>query len=242
MRPKEFFNLFGQSLKEMLKNPIVVIPGLVLWAFLFGFSKLSFVVNHRLQNTITITSWLGFFFLVSLCAMSFVFSGLIGMSKKGVKEKIGSRDFFKSAGKHGLRNFIVLLFLSAVSALIGQIAYYGAFYIGRFLKLGVTPALAVFILIYLAGLLGVLIFFSFSNFCLVVNDLGIIKGVRSSIKLVKKEYLAALSMSVILFVVLFLFNKISGKIAEIVEYGVLLPYFAIVLTRFVIEIEKKHKV
>ena len=71
-------------------------------------------------------------------------------------------------------------------------------------------------------------------------DLKLKEGIMRSIKLVKKEYPATLMMSVILFVAFYISKNIPGKIGEILEFTVILPFFVIILTRFVMVFEKSQ--
>ena len=123
--------------------------------------------------------------------------------------------------------------------LISQAATRGAFYIGKSFNLAINSAQVIFVLIYFIGLVGLLIFVTFASPLLIIKDLKFKDSIKSSIKLVKKEYLATLGLSTILFILFFLINKIPGIIGEILEYAVIVPYLSIILTRFVIISEDK---
>ncbi len=239
MKLKEFFNIISRGFNDLFRNPSLIIPGLLLWIFIYLFSRLSVVVNHILYTTSSLIAWLVFFSLVSLSAMAFVFSGLIKLSKEIIhKKKVSPRDFFSNGKRFWFGNFSILLFILVVGIVIWAIANYGGIYIGKLLGLEVNAALLLYILIYFAGLIGILIFLTFSNVCLVVENLNFSGAVKKSIKLVKKEYPATLALNVLIFVVLFLLNKINGIWIDLIEYTLLIPLFVLILTRFVLHCEK----
>ncbi len=268
---KEFFNIIKKGFNDLFRNPLLIIPGLLLWLFIYLFSRLSVVVNHILYTTSSLIAWLVFFSFVSLIAMAFVFSGLIKISKEIIensgnrikffpefsngqfskinnvtkriahihKKKINARDFFSNGKRFWFRSFLILLFLLFVGIVIWAIANYGGIYAGKLLDLEVNAATLLYILIYFAGLVGILIFLTFSNVCLVVGNLNFREAVKKSIKLVKKEYLAALALNVLIFVILFLLNKVNGIWIDLIEYALLIPLFVLILTRFVLHIETR---
>ena len=77
MRVKEFFSIIIRGFNDLFRNPLLIIPGLLLWGVIYLFSKISVVINHNLNNTSYLIAWLVLFSLVSLSVMSFVFSGLL---------------------------------------------------------------------------------------------------------------------------------------------------------------------
>ena len=239
MRIKEFFYIISRGFNDLFKNPLLIISGLLLWVFIFLFSKISVIVNHNLNNASSLLAWLVFFSLVSLAVMSFVFSGLIKISKEIINKKRAiTRNFFSGGRRFWFRNLLILLFIVIIGIVIWAIANYGGIYIGKLFNLEVNAALLLYILIYFAGLVGILIFLTFSNVCLVVYSLNFKEAVKKSIRLVKKEYLATLALNVLIFVILFLLNKVNGIWIDLIEYALLIPLFILILTRFVIHIEK----
>jgi len=239
MKPGKFFGMFEKGFGDLWKNPLVIIPGVMLGVFFSVLSELGWNYAYGLSTTTGNVVYTILVALVSLFAMGYIFSGLIGMSKKIVEgKKAVWKDFSSNAGKFWFRNFVVLLVIAVVSIVIERVAFYGAFFIGRIFDLGVGAAQFVFILIYFIGLIGVLIFLTFSSFYLVLEGLIIVGSMRKSVRLVKKEYLATLSLIVILFVVLFLLNSVSGFFGDILEYAFFVPLLALVLVRFVLNKDK----
>lgn len=233
MDTKKFFSLFKEGVNDFYRNPRVLISGLVLWGFVFLISRGAARVGQTQQTVFGAYGIFVFIILVLLSVLSFIFSGLIGMSKEIVQKK-KKRGFFSYSNKFWLRNLLILAVIIVISVLIGRVAHYGAFFIGRIFSLGLGMAQFVFVLIYFIGLIGVLIWFTFSNFLLVFEDLSVIGGIKRSFSFVKKDYLGVLALNVVFFVLVFLLDRIPGFFGELVEYLILLPYAALVLSRFVL--------
>lgn len=232
MNTNEFFETFGESLKHFSRNLSMIIPGLILWGILVGFSKISEKMNYRFTTSISLTLWIVFFSLVTLAVMSLFFSGLIGMS---IKKKSGLIDFLNYGNKFWTRNFFVMVIIVVIGILIDRAAFYGAFFIGKFLNFGTYPAQGLFLLIYLIGVAGFLIFFTFSSFFLVTCDLKVRESLRKSFAFVKKNYPYVVVLSLILFIVYYFANLIPSPYGEAFEYGILVPYLAILMTKFVMK-------
>jgi len=234
MKVQKFVGLFREGSERLIRNPVIAIPGLVLWAILLGISKISVKVNYNLSNSISLTAWVILIALVTYLFMAFTFAGIIGMGHKAFKGRVKIADFIESAKKFGLKNYSIILIIIVLSILIGRIAFYGATYIGRAFNLGLGAAEAVFILIYFAGLIGILIFFTFSSFFLVIDNLSVKESIRRSFRLVKREYPSTVALSLVLFVLAYLVRRIPTDVGGIVEYGLAIPFFALVLVGFVL--------
>lgn len=237
METKKFFELFGNSAKRILKNPIFIVPGILLWTAITLFSRFSVFVNQNLSNSIHLTISVIMFWIIMLAIMSFVFSGLIAMASLKKKAKIG--EFFRYGKKFWFKNFWIMLIIALLGMLIGRIADKGAFLLGTKYEFNLLKAQIVFFLIYAGGLIGVLIFFTFASFYLVSFNLTIIESIKKSFKLVKNEYLATLALSVLSFVVLFLINKTPKYFGEFLEYVLFLPLAAQIFIRFVLKSENQ---
>lgn len=226
--------LFKDAGKDFYKNPIIVFPAIFLWVFIIVFSRLSVGVNYRLSNGIAIAVWLVLFSIVTLIVISFVFSGLIGMCKSVINHRGDLRDFLSNSRRFWFRNFQIMLLVVVVSIVIGKTAHYGALFFGRAFGLPVSAAQVLFVLIYFTGLVGVLMFLSFSSFYLVIYDLKVKESVLKSVGLVGREYLGVLSMSVMFFVLFFLLGRVEGIVGEVIEYVLVVPFLSVFLTRFVL--------
>jgi hypothetical protein len=238
MNTKNFFVVFKESPRGLYKNPQIFIFAAALWGIFRLLSFISVQVNYHLTTTIPIVAWLIVFSIISLAIMSFFFSGIIGFTGEAIHKKAKFRSFFSSGKKFFLRNFLVLLIIALLSIAVGRIAHYAALYIGLFLSLQLNYATALFVLIYFLELIFIVMFFTFAIFFVVLKNETAFKGIKSSFKFVKKEFLATLSLSVILFIFLFLLNKLGGFYAELVEYLIIIPFVAFIFSRFVLENSK----
>lgn len=231
MRFKKILCVFGEGFKVIKKNPVMILAGVVLWIILEAISLAGKFWAINFQTTGANIVWTIAVAFVSFIAGSYFLAGLIGVfldSKNRSKRK-----FFVSANKFWLRSFFIVLFILLVSLIIGRVAHYGAYFIGKSVGLVTLKAVVLFVLIYFAGLVGVLNFLTFSNVFLVKKNLKIQKAVRESINFVKKEYLATLFLNVVFFVLFWGLDSIKSFVGDVLLFGLLLPYFIAVLTRFV---------
>ena len=239
MKPKNFFNLFGRSLSDLYKNPIMIVLSVLLGLFLFVISKFGSMLAPSFQTTISNVIWTIVAGLVSLVLASYFFAGLIGVAKK-TKEKAKWKDFTSNANRFWFKNFLIILFIVLTSIIIGRIAHYGAFLIGQAFNLSVNIAMLLFVLIYLAGLIGVLIFLTFSSFFLVIDGLTAKEAIKKSTRFVKKNYFGTLLVLIIFSVIYFLVGKIEGLLGDVIVYVFVLPYFVLVMARFVLSVNLKE--
>jgi len=236
MGVKKFFDMFKDGAKDFYGNPKIVFPGIIIGVFFLFVSKYGERIKNILGTTYPNIVWTIVVAIVSLVVMGYVFAGLIGMSKIVVKErngKVGLRDFSLNANKFWFRNFVIMFVIALVSVVIERAAFYGGFFIGKIFGIGNGGAQFIFMMIYFIGLIGILIFLTFGSFYLVIYDLKVRESLSKSVRFVKREYLAVLSLSVILFVILFFLNQISGYLGDALEYLVFVPYISLILTRFV---------
>jgi hypothetical protein len=234
MKVKEF----GKKLYEgllILKKPVLIASGVVFFLILLGISFLGKIIASNFQTTSSNIIWVAVVALVSFGFGAYVFAGMIGAA-------VG-RGFFRSANKFWFRNFIIVLFVVLASILIGRIAHYAAFYIGRAMSLDTTSAVILFFLLYFIGLVGAMIFLTFSSFFLVARGLKIDGAVRDSASFVKRNYLATLILNVLFFALFFLSDWIPNVLGDVILFGLVLPYFVAVLTRFVetVDLKKSKK-
>ncbi len=235
MKPRNFFRMFEGGLRNLYRNPLLIVPSVLLGILLFIISKFGWKFAPSLQTTFSNVLWTAFVAIVSLVLISYFFAGLVGMAKQSIGGKAKFKDFTSKANKFWLKNFLIVLLIILISIIVGRIAHYGALFIGQALDFNVNTAVPVFVLIYFVGLIGILIFLTFSNVFLVVRDLSVWESMKSSMRFVRKEYLATLSFSVIFFIVYFLVNKIPGIFGDVVAYVFVVPFFVLILTRFVIK-------
>lgn len=229
-------NILKNGLKDFYNNSIVVIPALLLLIFLFIFSELSARVNYNLNSNFLLTIWLVFFGLVSLLIISFFLSGLIGTSLDIVKrKKLNFYKIFSYSKKFWFKNFIIMLVILASYNIVSYIAREGASFIGRSLELAVEQAAVIFFFIYFLGLAGGIVFLTFSSFYLVLQDKGVLRSIKSSISLVRKQYIFTFVILVSFFAINSLL-ELTGKqiIGDIINLF-LVPYFSLLMARIIIE-------
>jgi len=230
--------LLADSLRDFKKNPIVAFPTISLLIFFILFSKLSIQINYALRSETTLTLWLIVFSVVMLAATSYFLSGLIGMSKDAIRKKASVRDFLSYSKKFWFRNFVIILITILVYAVVNIIAIYGTLGIGKALELPISTATFVFYLIHFAGLIGIMMFLTFASFSLILHDLSIKKSIKESISVVRKNYLDVLSILVIFFIlgqVVNFIGRFDIRLVELVNAIFLVPYFSLVLTRFILK-------
>jgi hypothetical protein len=239
---KKVLDSFFEGAKVLFRKPIIILSGLILWLILQGISIIGKFLAPNFQTTISNVVWTIAVAFVSFVIGGYFLAGMIGVSKN-LKEKEEENEktnkFFTNANKFWLRSFFIILFILLVSLVIGRIAHYGAFYIGKAANLATTKAIVVFVLIYLIGLLGILVFFTYANFLLVIKNLKIHQAIKGSVKLVKKNYFATLFLSVVFFGLFLLLDWIKSVIGDVLLFGLFLPYFVTVLTVFVETVDLK---
>ena len=188
MKIQEFFGLFKKSFVFLMGNPLFYLFGFVLWAIMKFISDISAGINLGINNSILISVWLFIFGIISLAIMSFFFAGLIGMAKKTDNSEILVRDFFVSSKKFWFKTLVLMIFIVVISAIIGRIAHLATFYTGLSFGLELNYAVFLYILIYFAGLAGILVFLTFSIFCLVIYKLKIRESLKKSFSTATRNY------------------------------------------------------
>src|SRR3989344_8430287 len=225
MNIKKFFKLILESAADIKKSCLIFIPSFFLFLYVKTLSEISVKINYLFSNTFSIVLWLSIFFLFILGGMSFVFAGLIGFADKNKKKRANLGDFVFYAKKFWFRNLKIILLLVILGIIIERTAYFGAMFIGESFGFPILAAQALFILIYFAGLVGILIFPAFASFFLVVNDLKFKASLKSSFAFVKNNYLQVLALNVLIFVLFFALGKIPGVLGDLIEYLLAVPFF-----------------
>lgn len=230
MNTKEFFEMIRKGMKDLVEKPAVIIPGLVFFLFVYGFSKLGGRVGYLLQTTLSNFAWTVFFWLILLLVGGFITAGWIGMCFQIIKNKKTKNVFLKTAFRYWFKNFLVLFIMGLLAGFI--------FLINLYLR-SIISSPNVFrivsTLVLVAWVIGFVIFFTYTNWFIVMQNVNFIEGVKRSFRLVKKEYLATLSLSFLLFYLLpKLVALIPGTTGALIQYGIILPYTFLILTRFVV--------
>ena len=233
---KSFTNLFRDSFKDLVQNPILVIPTVSLMVFMIAFSEISIKLSSFLAGR-TLIIWEICFLVIYFLAMSFFFSALILMGKDALKGKTNLRTSFSYSKKFWLKNFLIMLLILALSQLFKFGTIFGITFVG--LKLGLAPSYAqiLYFLAYFASLAGILIFLTFSSFYLIIYNLKVQESIKKSIAFVKKNYLYTLSILIIFFVIsqvlsTYMGPLIRGFLLELINSVLIIPILSLVLTRF----------
>lgn len=239
-----FQALFQKSFRGFVNNPLLAVPALALLFVMYILSTLSDKVGRTFTSMPVLVSWLVISFIVSFLAISYFFSGLIGLSAKA-SDKLSVRQslsyFFSSAKKFWLKNFLIIVFMLVIYQIINLVSIYGVRYLSHFLGLSLLYAQIFFFIVYFAGMIGIMAFLTFSSFILIIKNISLSNSIKESIKIVKSNYFGTLSIIFIFFVV----NQIldlsisgfwNGILFELVNSLIIIPYLALVLVRFVIDL------
>jgi len=229
----KFGDILKTSVRDYLNNFIIVIPALVLWVIILLGAAISGKITNSGCSFYLIVAWMISFTIVIVFIMSLIFSGMICMAK-GIalrrKEK-----FFKDGKKFALRNFLIMIIMMAVAALITAIGYYGVFYLGKFFVWEVGLAKTILVLFYIIGILGIEIFFMLSLFTSTIYNIGVWGALKKSFMAVKGSYIAVLVIFIILNALFYLTGKINEIAGGLIEYLILIPFTVILLTRFLLD-------
>lgn len=235
---KKFISLFKDSLSDLIRNPVIALPSILLFIFFILFQKVSVNVNYSLENigSIAITSWLVFFVLFSLMAISYVFSGMISLSKSIISKNkpLKFSNFLNGANGFFLKNFIISIIILILYNLIQFTSFYLAFFIGKFLSLEALQASIIFFLLFFLGTIFILILLTYSPFLLVLNKFSIESAIKKSTKLTSKQYIPTLSILIIFFALQKSLLYLPQIAYELVSAIITIPLFILVLARFVL--------
>ncbi len=240
MKGINLLDIFKKAFIDFYKNIIVVIPSFILFVFFIIFSWISIEVNYKLSDKTLLILWLVFFSIVSLFFVSFFLSGLIGICSEIVRrKKIKMDDFLKYSAKFCFNNFIMIAIILIVYNIMRYLVHNLALIIGQSLNLSLGIAQGFFFILYFAGLAGIIIFLTFSSFYLITKNKSIWQSIKSSALLVKKRYIYTLSIIIVFFVINGLLELLKNVlIIELINALFIVPYLALVLTRFVLSFDE----
>ena len=215
----------------------------MMFILLLLLSALGRTLAPSLTTNISNTLWLISYSLISLIVMGCTLAGLIGVANAIIAHRTTSVHILYMGGiallRKGIKNTGALLLIILGYNAILWIAYLIAFGIGHLLTLDVTLARIVFIFFLFIGLVSLLLFLTFTSFFLVSSALSIFSSMKSSIRLVKKEYLSTLALIVLFFVLGQLIEIFTGNanllFKELINTLLLYPYLALCMMRFVHE-------
>src|SRR3989338_578952 len=201
MKKDNLINIFKKSFSDFGKNLIITFPTILLFIFLILFSNISVEINNLLNTNILLTIWLVIFSLISLVVIAFFFSGLIGMAYESVRKGAKIGDMWRYSRRLWFKNFLIIFSVLIVYNILRYLAHNISLLIAYSLNLEANIAAGGFFVLYVAGLMGGIIFLTFSSFFLVIKNGGVWGSIKESARLVKMEYLRTLSIILVFFVV-----------------------------------------
>lgn len=227
----------GESLK---KRPWVFVIGVCLFLIVQALSFLSISVNELLAQMIgaqasqttqilVLGGWLLIYTAINFLFLAGIFAGLIGF--------LDSKRFFSSIKKYSFKNFLVLIAIACVYIAVWAIAQYGANFVGKGLGFDLETAIILFFILYFAGFFGILIFFSFSHFYVVLKNRSVSESVKDSWRFVRRHYVFVVCASIVLYLVSFGLGRIPELAGSFIEYAILIP----VLAAFMVQLVKEEK-
>ncbi len=230
--------IFKESFQDLYRNPIMVLPTIILLVATIVLSSLSASVNKNLHTTFLLTLWVVLFSLIVLAVMSFLFAGLISMGLNAARKK-PIINFLAPGKNFWFRNFQILLIIVVTYNIINFAAYYISFFVGKTFNLPLSAAQVLFYFLYFAGLVGIIIFLTLSSFCLLIDGKSAIASIKISIRKVKSAYLEVLITLVLFFVVDGLMNKFITQriIIELINSFFIIPYLSVILTRLSLSVK-----
>ena len=227
------------SLRQYLKNPLIIIFFVFILVTQYLLEIISFKVNSEivLSSYLVHSIWLAAGFAISVLLFSFFISLAISFSFRSMDRKASMSHLF-SGVRHTHKVFVLML----VNILVFSLAF-GVSYLFQIFaeNIKITPLIfqvTVFV-VYMADILGILIFLSFSFFACISEDISIMQSMKRSWYFVKKNYLTVLMLFVSLFIISQLVNLASGiiffeliSLTEIINFFIVYPLMAIFFSRF----------
>ena len=237
---KILIKIIEHSFIRLRENFFLIIPSFLLFVLLSLWSNLSERINYSFQSSFTFSLWLIFFGFVYLGFTSFFLSGLIGLSKDSIENKFRLLKMLQYGKRFWFRMFLINLIVLAVMAFIFGISLF----IGSISIQVLSPTNSIILdfLIKIAGLLGAVIFLSLANFYLVIRDFSVIDSVKTSHRVVKKNYGEVLIILLSLFILNWILLEFIGGSAEwqntlidLINSIIIVPLTSLLLTEFALE-------
>ena len=148
-------------------------------------------------------------------------------------------EFFLNGRKFWGKSFLITIIITIIYAAVWGVSNYGVLFAGKMFGFNLLAAQITFICVFLAGWIGILLFFLFSNFYLVLYDLKIRECLGKSFRFVKNNYFLVLILFIIAVIISFLINRIESDIVVgFLSYIILMPFVIRLFTNFILESER----
>lgn len=234
MSTKKFIFLLKSSFIQWYKNPIVILPSLFLLILLFLLSNLTSKITLFFTKDIEHIIWLIFSSLFYLAIISLFFAFLLSLCFDiSKKNKTNFKKLFKKSIHVWHRNFINTLII----IIFGMIAFLFSVLIGKSLVyINVSLSIIAFLFVMFIFLAGGIIFLTFTNVFTITHDFSVLESIKASISLVKRIYPVVFLTIIAILLINYCLSKIfPDPIYEIIKSAFIVPCFAIILVRLVIE-------
>lgn len=236
MKEKSILQFVKESLFGFCKVPALPFLGVLLFLLFWSYSKFGSAVARFFQSTTSNTLWI-VASVVFLLICGGVFSTfLIVISKDRITKtktslSVALRKFWL---KNSLTLFIFLIFFNLVNLTLFIFTRIMIFASSWFTVQPETFRL-LSILISFFWVAAIIIFFSFTSFFIILEDLSFLEGIKSSLRFVKKEYISTLSITVVFYALISFIKFFDSIYADLINYIIVLPLMFFVLTKFVLD-------
>ena len=236
------FSLIGKTFSTYFKNLNLALPFIFLLLFLIivaavFIATITPVTGTNVENLQLDPATLGMVAIVSivlvlvlLAGSSFLSSGIIGMASEiASKGKTRLSVMFSTGGKYWFR-FLGATLSILVIVLVPFLAV--LFTANKFLYDSVPAAQLIAIILILLVLMLFFVFFAFAPYFLVMKDMRVFASIKESFAFVKKNYVDALLLFLILTITSILINQIP-YVGWVINLLLLGPVQALVLVYFI---------
>jgi len=230
------------SFVDLIRNPVIIIPSILLLLFSLILSQISYRINNALTNntSLIITIWLILFTLVFFLAFSYFYSGLIYAGFLSINKKVKLKEIFQGSNKYWMKNFFAILLIIISYSIVNNIVAALAFFIGKYLGLPLQTATFFFYFLYFLGLVGFTVFLTFTSFFLIRNNHSLYKSIKESISFTARNYIATILTLFIFFIITEVLTLLDNLVSwpyftpsELLCYLVIYPLLVLILARLV---------
>ncbi|RMD67451.1 hypothetical protein D6817_01615 [Candidatus Pacearchaeota archaeon] len=223
---------FKRAKSKLARQPQIFVFGLVLYLSLIIFSQISQRYNYLLASPSAMLYFVSMG-AIYIAILAYNLSGILTLANsksKGFKQML--KDYFSGASKSFLKMFAALVLITLVSFFVEESAFAIAFVVGKALHFPVRAAQVLFISVYFAGLIGLLLFLTFVPVASVVGSRNFLSSIGQGIKFVKRNYLESFVLVFAFSITFLLVQYLPQRIGEIVENIILVPIVSVFMVEF----------